>query len=631
MILNWKHLFARKDLETLLAEMAGEHQLRRVLGPVSLTSLGIGCIIGAGIFVLTGMAAADDGGPAIVLSFAVAAVGCALAALCYAEFAAMVPVAGSVYAYAYTTLGELFAWIIGWDLMLEYSMGCATVASSWSGYFNEFLDVLGLPRVSAVLCSDPFTPIEGVAARPLFNLPSVLIMILVTSVLVVGIRESARANATLVLIKVAVVLFIIAVGIAYVDPGNWTAVPVTERVLPQERVLAGMVKEYLTEDAQDLPGTEPFELRRQQLEKRLAASYRLRWVEQENQRLLDAGRIKPEEAESRSREVFERVKSQLPTTTADQEIIDRLLPKVEAEGHKRAVSSWGLLGLLGLDKWLVPIDDATRSPFAPYGLSGIMLGAAIVFFAFIGFDSISTHAEEARNPRRDVPIGILVSLIVCTILYMAVAAIITGMVRYPDIDARAPIAVAFAQKAAESAQPSHARGDGPHRGRRFGGHDKCAARAVPEPSARVHGHGPRWLAATGIRARASPLEDAARRDHRHGRRHLCGGGLDAYPQARGDGQHWHSLGIRDCVRCRDDHSGPAAGRSPTFSLSSSVRGGTMRHRSQSDTDAVPSRGYMAEARGLAANRLCRLFLLQSFPQPSGTTPASRVDHAGTRW
>ena len=141
--MSWKHVFARKDFEMLLAEMAGEHRLRRILGPVSLTSLGVGCIIGAGIFVLTGVAAADYGGPAIILSFAVAAVGCALAALCYAEFAAMAPVAGSVYAYAYTTLGEIFAWIIGWDLILEYSMGTAAVASSWSGYLNELIVSVG--------------------------------------------------------------------------------------------------------------------------------------------------------------------------------------------------------------------------------------------------------------------------------------------------------------------------------------------------------------------------------------------------------------------------------------------------------------------------------------------------------
>jgi APA family basic amino acid/polyamine antiporter len=452
--MSWKHLFARKELDTLLAEMAGEHQLRRVLGPVSLTSLGIGCIIGAGIFVLTGMAAADDGGPAIMVSFAVAAVGCALAALCYAEFAAMAPVAGSVYTYAYTTLGEIFAWIIGWDLMLEYSMGCATVASSWSGYLNEFLAVLGLPRVSPTLCSDPFTPVEGMAAQPWFNLPAVLIMAAVTVVLVLGIRESARINAVLVIVKVAVVLFIIAVGIGCVESRNWTQVPVTERVLPQERVLPGLVKEYLLSSggmAAD-PASPEFQLRQKTLERQLAASYRLTWVRQENERLLQAGRLSREEAETRYQEIEAKVRRDLPAV-ADAAIIEKLLPQVEAEGRKKAVRSWGLLGVLGLDRWLLPIDDATRTSFSPYGLSGIMLGAAIVFFAFIGFDSISTHAEEARRPQRDVPIGILVSLVFCTLLYIIVSAVITGMVRYPDIDARAPIAVAFAGKAAETGSP----------------------------------------------------------------------------------------------------------------------------------------------------------------------------------
>jgi amino acid transporter len=382
----------------------------------------------------------------------VAAVGCALAALCYAEFAAMAPVAGSVYTYAYTTLGEIFAWIIGWDLMLEYSMGCAAVASSWSGYLNEFLKVLGLARVPPQFCSDPFTPLETTAVHPLFNLPAVLIMVAVTFVLVLGIRESARTNAALVIVKVIVVLFVIVVGIGYVNTDYWTAVPVTARVLPQERVLPGLVKEHLVEESRGTLRGEQLERRRHQLEKQLAASYRLAWVQQENERLLDAGRISAEEADRRYREVADRVHDALPRG-ADKAVVERLLPKVEAEGRQRAVSSWGLLGLIGLDKWLVPIDDATRTPFTPYGLSGIMLGAAIVFFAYIGFDSISTHAEEARNPQRDVPIGIILSLVLCTILYMAVAAVITGMVRYPEIDARAPIAVAFAQKSAEAQSP----------------------------------------------------------------------------------------------------------------------------------------------------------------------------------
>jgi APA family basic amino acid/polyamine antiporter len=451
--MSWKNLFARKELETLLAEMAGEHQLRRVLGPVSLTSLGIGCIIGAGIFVLTGVAAADHAGPAIMISFAVAAVGCALAALCYAEFAAMAPVAGSAYTYAYTTLGEIFAWIIGWDLMLEYSMGCATVASAWSGYLNELLGAVGLPRVPPYLCVDPLSMVEGMVSRPWLNLPAVLIMAAVTVVLVLGIRESARANATLVIVKVAVVLFVIVVGIGYVDSGRWTSTPVTERVLPQERVLPGLVKAYLTQEGKLAADPQAFDVRRRTLERQLAASYRLSWIQQENQRSLDAAKITRAEADQRWQAFQAKVSQDLPTAAEDQAVMRELLPKVEAEGHKRAVSSWGLLGLIGLDRWLVPIDDATRSPFAPYGLSGIMLGAAIVFFAYIGFDSISTHAEEARRPQRDVPIGILVSLILCTLLYIAVAGVITGMVRYPDIDPRAPIANAFAQKAAETHSP----------------------------------------------------------------------------------------------------------------------------------------------------------------------------------
>ena len=262
----------------------------------------------------------------------------------------------------------------------------------------------------------------------------------------------------LVIVKVAVVLFIIAVGIGYVDSRNWTEVPVTERVLPQERVLPGLVKEYLLSSggmAADPPRPNSG-FASKTLERQLAASYRLTWVRQENERLLQAGRLSREDAEKRYQKIEAKVGRDLPAV-ADAAIIEKLLPQVEAEGRKKAVRSWGLLGVLGLDRWLLPIDDATRTSFSPYGLSGIMLGAAIVFFAFIGFDSISTHAEEARRPQRDVPIGILVSLIFCTLLYIIVSAVITGMVRYPDIDARAPIAVAFADKAAETGSPLRAR------------------------------------------------------------------------------------------------------------------------------------------------------------------------------
>ena len=235
------------------------------------------------------MAAADYGGPAIILSFAVAAVGCALAALCYAEFAAMAPVAGSVYAYAYTTLGEIFAWIIGWDLILEYSMGTAAVASSWSGYLNEFLLSIGkfvskTPwQIPKWLLNDPFTHVEGLAGRPWCNLPSVLIMVLVTIILVRGIRESARTNAILVILKVSVVLFVVAIGIGYVQTRNWTSISVAERVLPQERAVPGLVKEYCRKLAAE-PSVE-------RITDELAAAYCIQWARQQADRLRHGAKL----------------------------------------------------------------------------------------------------------------------------------------------------------------------------------------------------------------------------------------------------------------------------------------------------------------------------------------------------
>ena len=439
--MNWKMIFARKDLEMLLAEAAGEHRLHRVLGPVALTALGIGCIIGAGIFVMTGRAAAQDAGPGVVLSYAIAGLGCAVAALCYAEFAAMAPVAGSAYTYAYTTLGEIFAWIIGWDLILEYAMGCATVASAWTHYFNELLGAMGLARIPSALSHDPFTVTGGV--RGIFNLPSVFIMALVTIVLVVGIRESARTNATLVLAKLAVVFFVIVVGWAYVEPGNWTDIPVAWRALPQEkRLIPELVHDYLA-DAGQLT-----DKRASEVKKEVTASYRIVRQKREMARLETEGTLTAADAQRQLDDLSARLQGDLPRTAADQRVVDDLLPQVQAREKEAEAESWGMLGLIGLNRWLIPIDDATRSSFMPYGLSGIMLGASIVFFAFIGFDSISTHAEEARRPQRDVPIGILFSLTLCTILYVAVAAVITGMAPYPEIDIEAPIAAAFAHKAA---------------------------------------------------------------------------------------------------------------------------------------------------------------------------------------
>ncbi len=428
--MNWKHIFARKDLEALLAEAAGEHRLHRVLGPWSLTALGVGCIIGAGIFVVTGRAAALDAGPGVILSYAIAGVGCTLAALCYAEFAAMAPVAGSAYTYAYTTLGEIFAWIIGWDLILEYAMGCATVASAWTSYLNKLLAALNLPQVPEALSQDPFS-------GGILNLPSVLIMAVITTILVLGIRESARTNATLVAIKLAVVVFVILAGWGYVNRANWTSIPVAQRRFPQEKeVIPDAVQKYLAEQS------EHSKKRLAKLEKEVIAAYRIdrkkRDVEQVEQVHGDLAKAREELTV-----LSAGVASHLAQTNADKMAVESILPMVREQEKEAEAKSWGILGTLGLNRWLLPIDDATRSPFMPYGLSGIMLGAAIVFFAFIGFDSISTHAEEARRPQRDVPIGILVSLGLCTLLYIVVAAVVTGMVPYPDIDTHAPIAAAF--------------------------------------------------------------------------------------------------------------------------------------------------------------------------------------------
>src|SRR3989475_1035918 len=322
-------LFARKPLNMLHEEMAGENRLRRVLGPVQLTSLGVGAIIGTGIFVLTGMAAHDKVGPALTLSFVVSGVACIFAALCYAEFASMVPVAGSAYTYAYATLGELFAWIIGWDLVLEYAVGSATVAHGWSHYFQDFIGILGF-KLPHALSNAPFdfNPATGqlAATGTVLDLPALVIAGLITTVLVIGIRESASFNAAMVIVKVAIVLFVLIVGAFYVDPKNW----------------------------------QPF-------------------------------------------------------------------------------APYGLTGISFFGKTLFGQTGPGGEPL------GMLAGAATIFFAYIGFDSVSTHAEEARNPQRDVPIGIITSLILCTVLYIAVSAILTGMVPYDKINIDAPVSNAFAQ------------------------------------------------------------------------------------------------------------------------------------------------------------------------------------------
>jgi APA family basic amino acid/polyamine antiporter len=309
-------LFVIKSIDALKAEAGAQNEgMRRVLGRTDLVLLGVGAVIGAGIFVLPGQAAAAHAGPAIVLSMLLAGVVSALAGLCYAEFASTVPVSGSAYTYTYATLGELVAWMIGWDLVLEYALGAATVAVSWSGHFVSFLHQLGIyppPALSAA----PGTLVAVASGDPVvavFNLPAVIITGLVTGLLVLGIKESAAVNAVMVFIKVSVVGVVIAVGVFFIEPAN----------------------------------LHPF----------------------------------------------------------------------------------------------IPENSGT---FGEYGWSGIMRGAAVIFFSFIGFDAVSTAAQEARTPQRDMPIGILGSLAICTTLYMLVSFVMVGMVPYKlMLGSPAPMIVAL--------------------------------------------------------------------------------------------------------------------------------------------------------------------------------------------
>ena len=304
-------LFRRKSIATLQAEAGAEHGLKRALNAWNLTLLGIGAIIGTGIFVLTGTVAAQNAGPGVVLSFVLAGVASIFAALCYAEFASTVPVAGSAYTYGYATLGELFAWMIGWDLILEYALSATTVAIGWSGYLVRMLGRLGIDMPAALTAArgTQITLADGSTVTALFNLPAVIIVALVTTLLVIGIKESANLNNVVVFVKVGVVLLFIALAAKAVNPANWT----------------------------------PF----------------------------------------------------------------------------------------------IPPNAGTREAF---GFSGVVAGAGVVFFAYIGFDSVSTAAQEAKNPQRDMPVGIIASLLVCTVLYIIVAAIATGVLPYGELDVPDPIA-----------------------------------------------------------------------------------------------------------------------------------------------------------------------------------------------
>jgi APA family basic amino acid/polyamine antiporter len=308
-----------KSVEASMASAEeADHQLKRRLSALDLTVFGVGVIIGAGIFTLTGRAARDYAGPSIALSFVVGAIVCGLAAICYAEFASTVPISGSAYTFSYATLGELVAWIIGWDLLLELMLGASVVAQGWSTYFVKLLDQIGITWPSSV------------APGSHFDLPAFVLIALLTALIAIGIKESLRVNLVLVAIKVFIVLFVIFAGIGFINRANWS----------------------------------PF--------------------------------IPPSQSGK-----------------AAQGLTTPLL------------------------QWLTGIEPVT------YGVLGIMSGAAVVFFAYIGFDVVATTAEEAKNPQRDLPRGIIGSLVICTILYMAVSLVITGMVRYDKIDPDAALASAF--------------------------------------------------------------------------------------------------------------------------------------------------------------------------------------------
>ncbi|MCL6453329.1 MAG: amino acid permease [Alicyclobacillus sp.] len=291
-------LFRKKSVADFIDDSRERSKLKKTLGAFDLTLLGIGAIIGTGIFVLTGVVAAEHSGPGLAISFIISGIACVFAALCYSEFASTVPVSGSAYTYSYATFGEIIAWVLGWDLILEYGLACASVASGWSGYFQGLLAGFGL-NLPAFL-SSAYNPAKGTY----FDLPAAAIMLLITFLLTRGVKQSANFNTLIVLIKVSVVLLFIFVGLFYVKPVNW-------------------------------------------------------------------------------------------------------------------------------------------SPFMPFGISGVITGAATVFYANIGFDAVSTAAEEVRNPQRDMPIGIIASLLICTVLYVAVSLVLTGIVPYTHLDVKDPVAFAM--------------------------------------------------------------------------------------------------------------------------------------------------------------------------------------------
>jgi APA family basic amino acid/polyamine antiporter len=417
-----KQLFAKKSLDVLLDEMAGEHRLRRVLGPVALSSLGIGAIIGTGIFVLTGVAARQHAGPALLLSFVFAGLACAFAALCYAEFASMAPVAGSAYTYAYVSLGEFVAWIIGWDLVLEYAMASATVANGWAHYFMSFLGLFKSPAgkllitIPAWLSTDPFS-----AATQHVDYRTAQTLI-VASTTAVPWDQTGKAPREPMPIARKGVHRVADVEVTFTAD---SVAKVQALHGPAAAASIDRVRQAVAEQLQYEPTTSPA------------------------QKLVQV-----REANLHGYEAYEHTPLAIGPVHFTCNVVAIAITAIIA-----AVLVLGIRESAGFNAGMVMvkigavlfvilvgaayIDPSNWVPFMPYGWTGVGRGAALIFFAYIGFDSVSTHAEEARNPKRDVPIGIISSLAVCTVLYVTVAAVITGMIPYPQIPINAPIAGVF--------------------------------------------------------------------------------------------------------------------------------------------------------------------------------------------
>jgi len=456
-------LFGRKSLQVLLDEMAGEHRLKRVLGPITLTSLGIGAVIGAGIFVATGAAAKDVAGPALMLSYVVAGVTCIFAALCYAEFASMAPVAGSAYTYAYTTMGELFAWIIGWDLVLEYAVGAATVATGWSGYFQSVLLKLGI-AVPMVVSGAPHKYDQG------HLLPNVIADYPI-KVVQKELDEEKPARAD---------------GIEGPAKGNFWVFTVNEE--ERDGKVVKVVSKDVVVGAVGSPKTEarikdgdsfPMTVTQKVMETKAKAAtwadgetkpangivWAFTYREQREQKTVVVGSVGDSVVEAQIQNP-QRAMLNLPAILVVFLVAAVLVKGISESAGANAVMVGikvaAVLFVIVVGAYFVERQNWTGD-FAPYGWTGVsffgipilgqenpagepvgvLAGAAIIFFAYIGFDSVSTHAEEAKNPRRDVPIGIIASLIVCTILYIGVVAVLTGMVPYKQLSKEAAVSDAF--------------------------------------------------------------------------------------------------------------------------------------------------------------------------------------------